>query len=89
MRLIDADELKNHKVHSEEFAENVVSVCYIDWQPTIEAEPVKHGHWDERTLCNGDRVYQCSRNKCHAVSIVKHFYCPACGAKMDLDEVKK
>ena len=38
-RLIDADALKKKKKHSNEFAENVVSVAEIDWMPTvIEAE---------------------------------------------------
>ena len=38
-RLIDADVLKQKKKHSNEFAENVVSVAEIDWTPTIiEAE---------------------------------------------------
>ena len=34
-RLIDADALKQKKKHSNEFAENVVSVAEIDWLPTI------------------------------------------------------
>ena len=34
-RLIDADELKKHKKHSEEFAENIVAVAQIDWMPTV------------------------------------------------------
>ena len=33
--LIDRDELKKHKRHSEEFCENIVSVAQIDWMPTI------------------------------------------------------
>lgn len=33
--LIDRDELKKHKRHSEEFCENIVSVAHIDWMPTI------------------------------------------------------
>ena len=41
MRLIDADELKKKKKHSTEFAENVVSVAEIDWQPTVDAIPVQ------------------------------------------------
>ena len=37
--LIDADVLKQKKKHSNEFAENVVSVAEIDWMPAIiEAE---------------------------------------------------
>ena len=34
-RLIDADALKEKKKHSNEFAENVVSVAEIDWMPTV------------------------------------------------------
>ena len=46
MRLIDADALKKKKKHShKEFFENVVSVYDIDNAPTIEAGPIKHGHW--------------------------------------------
>lgn len=38
-RLIDADEVKKHKKHSDEFAENIVAVFYIDRTSTvIEAE---------------------------------------------------
>ena len=37
-RLIDADALKQKKKHSNEFAENVVSVAEIDWMPTIIEE---------------------------------------------------
>ena len=41
MKLIDADELKKKKKHSKEFAENIVSVAEIDWQPTVDAIPVE------------------------------------------------
>lgn len=39
-RLIDADELKKHKYHSDITHENVVSVAQIDWMPTIQAVPI-------------------------------------------------
>ena len=45
MKLIDADELKKKKKHSKEFAENIVSVAEIDWQPTVEAIPIE---WIEK-----------------------------------------
>ena len=35
MRLIDADELKKHKYHSDITHENVVAVAQIDWMPTV------------------------------------------------------
>lgn len=46
-RLIDADKLKGKKKHSKEFAENIVSVAEIDWQPTVEAIPIE---WIEQYL---------------------------------------
>lgn len=39
-RLIDADELKKHKYHSDITHENVVSVAQIDWMPTVQAVPI-------------------------------------------------
>lgn len=45
MRLIDADTLKEKKIHSENRHEYIVPVAQIDWEPTVDAEPVKHGHW--------------------------------------------
>ena len=63
--------------------------------PTIEAEPVRHGHWNEWTAThwtkkyddNGDPIYkehkyyQCSECRCRTV--IKWAYCPACGCRMD------
>ena len=46
-RLIDANELKKKKKHSKEFAENIVSVAEIDWQPTVDAIPIE---WIEQYL---------------------------------------
>ena len=34
-RLIDADELKEHKYHDNHRYENAVAVAYIDWAETI------------------------------------------------------
>lgn len=55
--------------------------------PTIEAEPVRHGHWEEieieLTWCEDDVdiIYKCS--VCGENNIGKSKYCPNCGAKMD------
>ena len=49
-------------------------------EPTIDAEPVRHGHWkvvDEAE----PRRYGCSR--CKVLSYDNTNYCPRCGAKME------
>lgn len=92
MRLIDANAL------SKEFAEKCVGECgccvcakydfscdLINKAPTIDAEPVRHGHWiihvDE--LSPADSTQECS--VCHGeewLGIKHENYCPNCGAKM-------
>lgn len=78
MRLIDADKLKIKitgitKPH--EFVEE------IDKRPTVEAEPVRHGHW----VRNDNGTYSCS--ECQSwIPNEQHYYaryCLHCGAKMD------
>ena len=90
MRLIDADNLFNNQIlvvsnsASLEVIEKIMDI--IKEAPTIEAEPVRHGHW---TL---DRHEHGVCSVCHMTSVdiiggEFHNYCPNCGAKMD--EVKK
>ena len=55
--------------------------------PEVEAVPVKHGQWIP--VLNGidddtNPAFDCS--ECDAMCNKKHNYCPACGAKMDLEE---
>lgn len=57
----------------------------IDEQPTVEAEPVKHGHWVE----SEEGYFSCSN--CHNDAMVELYensqkltlFCPHCGATMD------
>ena len=88
MRLIDADVLipKGTKV-----TDDVIAVHNaITNAPTIEAEPVRHGRWEQRTDFNG--FLTCSN--CHNCNIIEEVfwryanynYCPNCGAKMDGDK---
>lgn len=54
-------------------------------KPTVDAEPVRHGHWIECGEPNQDGefelwFYRCS--VCGNASINSN-YCPNCGAKMD------
>lgn len=85
MRLIDAHTLWVTLLDSCKSREDALRI--VDKAPTIEAEPVKHGHWIGRN----DGViatYQCSN--C-GDSIPQNIfiigcdfnYCPYCDAKMD------
>ena len=98
MRLIDKKELKewieswftkNKYYHPYSKSNNIpIDELYdiLEQMPTIDAEPVRHGHW---TL---DRHEHGVCSVCHMTSVdiiggEFHNYCPNCGAKMD--EVKK
>ena len=48
-------------------------------QATVDAEPVRHGHW-ENYLIEGLR-WKCS--ECGSRFSSPYHYCPNCGAKMD------
>lgn len=56
----------------------------INEQPTIEAEPVRHGRWIDGMPYTGSHWKVCS--KCHKSAdhpAGGHEYCGHCGAKMD------
>lgn len=92
MRLIDADALLESEI---ERYGCVPAVCtttingeylddVLDRQPTIDAEPVRHGKWqpmNERNEIYGD-VYMCDNCGRGFVSCENFHYCPKCGAKM-------
>lgn len=72
---------------------------YIDSEPAADVAPVVHGRWEGYThsrYCGIDEygepiyrdgiVYYCSNPKCRRKTVIKENYCPACGAKMDMDE---
>ena len=93
MRLIDAISLLDN--HTKTIRVRGQLIGYVTFEdisnaPTIDAEPVRHGHWeiDEkrygnkdphcsicRAILEGD-VYKCRNN----------YYCYHCGAKMDEEE---
>jgi hypothetical protein len=56
----------------------------IENAPTIDAEPVRQGHW----VRNDNGTYSCS--ECHSwIPNEQHYYaryCLFCGAKMDMEE---
>ena len=89
MRLIDADALKDYFTDKENpcVIQDMVLEA-VDVQPTIDAEPVKHGRWEFK---NNGRYGQ---TRCYCTACGKHSgiggirenrmkpYCPNCGANM-------
>lgn len=82
MRLIDADRFKNWLMENYILYDGGRSLKDIDEQPTVDAEPVRHGHWVKKwnTFFKQD-VWHC--DVCENGSPLKYDYCPNCGAKMD------
>lgn len=101
MRLIDADTLKAEftgNFHEEWHYTGIWAT--IDVAPTVEVEPVRHGHWTGLTHSAfhgideyGEPIYRdCVtyvHRKCGFGSVIKHNYCPRCGVKMDEGSVKE
>ena len=89
MRMIDADALVKKALTEACFDSRTEDVFLdlVDAQPTIEAEPVRHGRWIERF--NGrykQRRTYCSVCEQHSGiggNKQEPPYCPHCGAKMD------
>ena len=93
MRLIDADRLKGYLYENYVMYDH--TLADIDAQPTVDAEPVRHGHWigesqtKFRKLLFPSRVFKCSVCGNYldfdGVNVGRGSanYCPNCGAKMD------
>ena len=88
MRLIDADRFDKELDESEEYASLELSVeifrtkVRLATQPTIDAEPVRHGHWKG----NGKgywEIRECSVCGEKMPTVGGLNYCPNCGAKMN------
>lgn len=83
MRLIDADELKEHFPKDEDWEYPVHTnsgvVEIIDDAPTIDH--VKHGEWIPEITELGTMVFRCS--VCRRLIDIHWAYCPKCGAIMD------
>lgn len=107
MRMIDADELKEN-ISKYEFTApnerykqggecvlNFYMPKIIDDAPTIDAEPVRHGKWEE--ISSVRKIGKCnipiSKCVCCGFSLCDilnnnglYNYCPNCGAKMDQED---
>lgn len=88
MRLIDADRLLKFKTDHE-----MISTHLIWNAPTVDADPVRHGHWilkeDYLARCSncGHQTFERKVVDCWADQYWDRFemprYCSNCGAKMD------
>ena len=90
MRLIDATTLKAEFTGNFQKEWHYTAIrAMIDVAPTVDAEPVRHGHWimaDE--YCNHAKEFQCSAcgntvEYDYYTRFCEYDFCPHCGAKMD------
>ena len=86
-RLIDADalilDIEHYHVSDGKFQH------WVEVQPTIDAEPVRHGKWidiDEQTYTWKVRCSCCGHERSMMSTQGKYpNYCEACGARMDTE----
>ena len=99
MRLIYADKLRKdvldlpncYNGFSDTYDKAMI-VDLVDEQPTIDAEPIRHGHWIPYEFTTDNRWRKCSVcgtadeyiNNLGLEAIRR--YCPFCGAKMDEED---
>ena len=96
MRPIDADALIERIKYSfhpnERVSIETVTGCFLDetgCAPTIDAESVQHGHWNDAEIIGVDqptvRCSICGIRFCDLINNHRFMYkyCPHCGAKMD------
>ena len=97
MRMIDADALPEHKfpeILCNKFGDgayyrqgwNDAIDAIVDNEDTVDAVPVRHGHWKEDP--SGYGFWICSAcgfvSEASAANMLYKF-CPVCGARMDGD----
>lgn len=78
-RLVDADKLMK-LIPIEEYNARMA----ITYAPTVDAEPVRHGHWV--SIGSMHRCSVCNEMVLVPTTIANkpiYEYCPVCGAKMD------
>lgn len=87
-RPIDADALikKWENVHSKDisFAMAIIgAINDVKKAPTIDAVPVRHGHWIQAAEDFRNQVFWWNCSECGFSVSSRYNYCPNCGARMD------
>lgn len=94
MRLIDADKLKSELFDADWMMDNDEHMVekIVERQPTVDAEPVRHGRWKIDTVWTfnsfepeivEEKCSLCGRYVQRYRTQSPNNYCPNCGAKMD------
>lgn len=92
MRLIDADALvvnialyMTENAYINDTALDVLKMVakWTNEAPTIETEPVRHGEWVPYPSDSYRKCSVCGIEYSRYEMILKHKFCPNCGAKMD------
>ena len=91
-RLIDADALMDDiRKHSESYFADDFAHIWVDKQPTVDAEPVRHSRWiygEDEYGIDGYFCEKCGEHvkwdyQHHFINFIeKYEYCTYCGAKM-------
>lgn len=98
MPLIDADSL--WKVFENagwwDNADRDIAQDLLDQAPLVDAEPVRHGHWETKEYITEDGFddwgvihHEEVCSECGEWQGERSKFCPNCGAKMDLEEEDK
>lgn len=92
-RLIDADAQKRTYTQNCDYENCIYDGAFIvnniDEQPTVDAEPVRHGKWMKCDEDKWEHIYALRCSECHGGYHLSHEtttawnYCPECGARMD------
>lgn len=94
MRMIDADKLRTELFDADWLTDNDEHMVerIIESQPTVDAEPVRHGRWDDSgryRFKDGSVAVRCTACGCvlNKDEYIKYawVYYPICGAKMRCD----
>ena len=108
MKLIDGDKLKEMlhtaAIPMTEYGRGVqtgyqYACAFIDNMPAAEAEPVRHGRWEERSwedMKAASCIHTIASARCSECGLwceevrdwtarVEYRFCPSCGARMDGD----